>query len=76
MDTLKSLPEQPISVNVNSDTFGVEIITSNGRFKIAGENPMDFPKPPQVNKNFNIELDSHILASAINNTLLLQVQMI
>lgn len=69
MDTLKSLPEQPISVNVNSDTFGVEIITSNGRFKIAGENPMDFPKPPQVNKNFNIELDSHILASAINNTL-------
>jgi DNA polymerase-3 subunit beta len=69
MDTLKSLPEQPISVNINSDTFGVEIITSNGRFKIAGENPMDFPKPPQVNKNFNIELDSHILASAINNTL-------
>lgn len=69
MDTLKSLPEQPISVNINSDTFGVEIITSNGRFKIAGENPLDFPKPPQVNKNFNIELDSHILASAINNTL-------
>jgi DNA polymerase-3 subunit beta len=69
MDTLKSLPEQPISVNINSDTFGVEIITSNGRFKIAGENPLDFPKPPQVNKNFHIELDSHILASAINNTL-------
>jgi DNA polymerase-3 subunit beta len=69
MDTLKSLPEQPITVSINNETFGVEITTSNGRFKIAGENPMDFPKAPQVNKNFNIELDSHILASAINNTL-------
>ncbi len=69
METVRSLPEQPISVNINNETFGIEIITSNGRFKIAGENPMDFPKPPQVNRNFNIELDSHILASAINNTL-------
>ncbi len=69
MDTLKSLPEQPITVNVNADTFGLEIVTANGRFKIAGENPLDFPRPPQVNKNFNIELNSEILASAINNTL-------
>jgi DNA polymerase III subunit beta len=30
---------------------------------------MDFPKAPQVNRSFNIELDSHILAAAINNTL-------
>jgi DNA polymerase-3 subunit beta len=69
MDTLKSLPEQPITVSISNETFGVEITTSNGRFKIAGENPMDFPRAPQVNKNFNIELDSQILASAINNTL-------
>jgi DNA polymerase-3 subunit beta len=63
MDTLKSLPEQPITVSISNETFGVEITTSNGRFKIAGENPMDFPRAPQVNKNFNIELDSQILAS-------------
>ena len=69
MDTLKSLPEQPITVSISNETFGVEITTSNGRFKIAGENPMDFPRAPQVNRNFNIELDSQVLASAINNTL-------
>ncbi len=69
MDTLRSLPDQPITINISKDTFGVEITTSNGRFKIAGENPLDFPKAPQVNRNFNIELDSHTLASAINNTL-------
>ena len=54
MDTLKSLPEQPISVSISNETFGVEITTSNGRFKIAGENPLDFPRAPQVNRNFNI----------------------
>ncbi|HLO44917.1 MAG TPA: DNA polymerase III subunit beta [Leadbetterella sp.] len=69
MDTLKSLPEQPITVSISNETFGVEITTANGRFKIAGENPLDFPRAPQVNRNFNIELDSHVLASAINNTL-------
>jgi DNA polymerase III subunit beta len=69
MDTVRSLPEQPITVNISGETFGLEIITSNGRFKISGENPMDFPKAPQVNKSFSIELNSHILAAAINNTL-------
>jgi DNA polymerase III subunit beta len=68
METLKSLPEQPIVVNIDADTFGVEIISNNGRYKISGENPMDFPRAPEVNKNFNMEMDSHILAAAINNS--------
>lgn len=69
MDTLRSLPEQPVTININEDTFGTEIVTSNGRFKLAGENPLDFPRPPQVNRNFSIELDSHILGAAISNTI-------
>ncbi len=68
METLKSLPEQPIVVNIDPETFGVEIISVNGRYKISGENPMDFPRAPEVNKNFNMEMDSHILAAAINNS--------
>lgn len=69
MDTVRSLPEQPLTVNISEETFGMEIVTANGRFKISGENPIDFPRAPKVNKNFNIELDSHVLASAINNTI-------
>jgi DNA polymerase III subunit beta len=69
MDTLRSLPEQPVTVNIDMDTFGTELVTSNGRFKLAGENPMDFPRAPQVNRNFSIELDSSILGSAIASTI-------
>lgn len=69
LDTLRSLPDQPIQLNVDEDTFGTELVTANGRYKLAGENPMDFPRVPQVNRNFSIDMDSDTLASAIANTI-------
>jgi DNA polymerase-3 subunit beta len=69
METLRSLPEQPITVNLDEESFGVELITANGRFKLAGENPLDFPRAPAVNRNFSIEMDSNVLGSAISNTI-------
>ncbi|MFT4735746.1 MAG: DNA polymerase-3 subunit beta [Arcticibacterium sp.] len=69
METLRSLPEQPVNVSVDEESFGIELVTSNGRFKLAGENPMDFPKAPDVNRNFSIEIDSSVLGAAIANTI-------
>ncbi len=69
LDTLRSLPEQPVQFNVDEDTFGTELVTANGRYKLAGENPMDFPRVPQVNRNFAIDMDSDTLGSAISNTI-------
>ncbi len=69
METLRSLPEQPVTLNIDEETFGTEIVTANGRYKLAGENPMDFPRPPEVNKNFSIDIDSHVLGNAIGNTI-------
>ena len=68
LDTLRSLPEQPITVNINTETFGTEILTDNGRFKLSGENPIDFPKIPAVSKNQSVEISSNALLSAVNNT--------
>lgn len=69
LDTLRSLPEQPVQINVDTDTYGTELVTANGRYKLAGENSMDFPRVPQVNRNFSIELDSDTLGTAIANTI-------
>lgn len=68
LDTLRSLPEQPVTINIDTDTFGTEILTDNGRYKLSGENPIDFPKLPTVNKNLSVDMTSDILLSAINNT--------
>lgn len=68
LDTLRSLPEQPITFNIDTETFGTEILTDNGRYKLSGENPIDFPKIPAVAKNLSVEMTSDALLGAINNT--------
>jgi len=69
LDTLRGLPEQPILVTVDSGTFGIEIVSDNGRYKLSGENPIDFPKIPSVNRAFSVELSSNALSHAIANTI-------
>jgi DNA polymerase III subunit beta len=69
LDTLRSLPDQPITFKVDKETFGTEIVTENGRYKLSGENPIDFPKIPSVNRNHSVELTASTLSKAINNTI-------
>ena len=68
LDTLRGLPEQPITINIDTETFGTEILTDNGRYKLSGENPIDFPKLPTVSKNMSVDMTSDVLLGAINNT--------
>ncbi len=69
LDTLRGLPDQPITFKVDKDTFGTEIITENGRYKLSGENPIDFPKVPQVTKSLSVQIAADVLGSAIANTI-------
>ncbi|TAE35363.1 MAG: DNA polymerase III subunit beta [Runella slithyformis] len=69
LDTLRGLPEQPIYFNVDVDTFGIEIGSDNGRYKLSGENPIDFPKVPSVARAFSVEMSSSALSHAIVNTI-------
>ena len=69
LDTLRGLPEQPILFNVNLETFGIEIVSDNGRYKLSGENPIDFPKIPSVARAFSVEMSSQALGHAIANTI-------
>ncbi|MFM6948849.1 MAG: DNA polymerase III subunit beta [Aquirufa sp.] len=70
LETLRSLPEQPVTISADQGTFGAEIATANGRFKLSGENPIDFPRIPEVSKNQSISLSAMTLGEAIANTLL------
>ena len=46
MDTLKNLPEQPVTFTIDENTYGVELSSEYGRYKLSGENATDFPKVP------------------------------
>jgi DNA polymerase-3 subunit beta len=69
LDTLKNLPEQPVTFSIDESTYSVEIISDNGRYKLSGENATDFPKVPAVSSDFSAEISSDVLSRAVNNTI-------
>lgn len=69
IDTLKNLPEQPVTFSIDESTYSVEIISDNGRYKLAGENATDFPRVPSVSNDFSAEISTEVLARALNNTI-------
>lgn len=69
LDTIKTFAEQPITITVDSKSYAVEITSNNGKYKLAGENPDDFPKIPEAHNLSNIAIPANVLSSAINNTL-------
>ena len=69
LETLKNLPEQPVTFSIDEETYSIEISSDNGRYKLSGENATDFPKVPVVSDADAVNMSSDILASAINNTI-------
>lgn len=69
LETLKNLPEQPVTFSIDENTYSIEISSDNGRYKLAGENSTDFPKIPEVTDGFNVDISSEVLASAIANSI-------
>ncbi len=69
LDTLKNLPDQPVTFTLDEETYTIELSSANGRYKLSGENATDFPKVPVVRGSNSIEVPSNLLARAINKTI-------
>ena len=69
IDTLKALPQQPITFNVNEDNFGVEITSAYGKYKLAGENGEDYPEIPAPSEADEVSVSALALLEGINKTL-------
>lgn len=69
-ETLKNLPEQPITFSIDENTYTVEISSSNGRYKLAGENATDFPPMTTMADGLMIEIPAEVLKKAISHTII------
>ncbi len=69
LETLKNLPEQPVTFSIDKDSYSIEISSDNGHYKLAGENATDFPKVPAVSPDFSVTMSTDVLHRAINNTI-------
>lgn len=68
LDSLKNIADQPLSFNIDKN-FSVEITSDNGKYKVMGENPDNFPKAPSADETTSFTMTSSALVTAINKTL-------
>jgi len=70
-DTLKEFPEQPLTFQINLDTFGVDIISENGKYSIVGKPAEDYPKLPELKEDrvSELVLPAEMLLKGVNRTL-------
>lgn len=68
IDTLKNIADQPLGFHVD-EKFIVEITSANGKYKVPGEDPDNFPKAPSKDDAVGFPMSSGALVKAINKTL-------
>ncbi|MEM0995603.1 MAG: DNA polymerase III subunit beta [Bacteroidota bacterium] len=68
-DILKELPEQPITFSIDEETFAIEISSEVGKYKLSGEDGLDFPKIPVAENTQSATMPVSVLLTAINRTL-------
>jgi DNA polymerase-3 subunit beta len=69
VDTLKALPEQPITIEVDQAKYSIEITSSYGKYKLSGDNPEDFPVIPVPDNTESVTLRSHLIQDAISKSI-------
>jgi DNA polymerase-3 subunit beta len=68
-DTLKALPEQPLTFSFDNEKFSVKIITDNGSYRINGYDGVDFPIMPTATDTESIRIALPTLIKAIHKTI-------
>jgi DNA polymerase-3 subunit beta len=69
LETVKNLPEQPITFSIDVANNTIEIQSSNGRYKISGEVAEDFPTIETIKSDLTVRFETGTIASALAYTL-------
>ncbi len=69
LDIMKTFPELPVTVSINMETLGVEILAGEGKYKMAAHRSDEFPQVPALENVTGMQLTSSLLVSAFNKTL-------
>ena len=69
LETLKALPQQPVTFMIDEENYNIEITSSYGKYKLAGEKGEDFPAIPEAEGVDTVKISSDYLLEAINKTI-------
>jgi DNA polymerase III subunit beta len=71
VETLKTFSAIPITITAEdaANPLNIELIAAEGRFKLSGYDPTDYPKRPVLSEAQSVEMKSEIIANAISKTI-------
>ena len=69
LETLKTFPNIPVTINVNEETFAVEINAGEGVYRLAGYNPENYPSIAAIENAKSISMNSIVLQNAVSSTI-------
>ena len=69
LETLKTLPDVPVTFNINDENYAIELLAGEGKYKMSGHNGEEFPESPVIDGGNAFTVNSYILADAISKTI-------
>jgi DNA polymerase-3 subunit beta len=69
MDSLREIPEQPITIEVNTNTYELKGKHGSGQFTIMAQNADPYPAPRPVTDGNTLNISAETLLSGINRSL-------
>jgi DNA polymerase-3 subunit beta len=71
IDTLKEFPEQPLTFQLNTETFAIDIFSENGKFSIVGQNGEEYPELPELHAGnaTSVSMNHDVMLNGIVKTL-------
>lgn len=68
IETLKTLPDVPVVLDINQETNFVELFAGDGRYKFNGFNADEYPQSTIPADTQSIEIPTNVLSEAISKT--------
>ncbi len=70
IDSLKDIPEQPLTIEVNDDTWMIKISRKNGSSQIPGTSGLSYPSLPELEEDAkSTEFDVDTLQMGVNKSI-------
>lgn len=75
LDAVKELPEQPLTFEVDTETFAIKVVYQNGLYNFSAQNAEEYPRVQPISDGATtLTISEHELADNIGRTLFATAQ--
>jgi DNA polymerase III subunit beta len=69
LDTLKTFSDIPVTIEVDKANYGITLIAGEGKYRLAGQDGEEYPRPAAIEGAASLKIESDILHNAISKTI-------